>query len=301
MKLVVLSENENLYSTKRLVEAGKQRGWEVEVVNFSKCSTTIEKNQPKIYYHGHQIVDVDAVIPRIGASKTFFGTAIVRQFEMMGAYAVNGSLAITRSRDKLRSLQILSKHNVDMPKTIFASNVSDVSDVIAQIGGTPLIVKVLEGTQGKGVVLVETKKAAKSVLEAFYGLNVNFLVQEFIAEASGADIRAFVVGDEVVASMKRQGQENDFRSNLHSGGEAKAYKLTKAEKKLALSAVKAMGLVVAGVDMLQSNRGPLIMEVNSSPGLEGIEKATKIDVAGKIMDFVEENTKKKRKKDSIGA
>ncbi len=301
MKVVILSRDEKLYSTKRLQEAGLKKGFEIEIVDFLKCSASIERNLPIILYNGKKIENVDAIIPRIGASRTFFGTAIVRQFEMAGVFSLNTSLAINRSRDKLRSLQILSKHNIGIPKTVFASNLCDVNDVIKQVGGTPIILKILEGTQGKGVVLAETKKAAKSVLEAFYGLNVNFLVQEFIVEAGGADVRVFVVGNEVVASIKRQGAEDDFRSNLHSGGEATTIKLTKAEKKIAIHSAKVMGLDVAGVDLIQSNRGPLIMEVNSCPGLEGIEKTTKIDVAGKIMDFVENGVRKIRKKDSIGA
>lgn len=301
MKVVILSRDETLYSTNRLVEAGREKGWEIEVIDFLKCSASIEKNLPVVLHNGQKIENVDAIIPRIGASRTFFGTAIVRQFEMAGVFALNTSLAINRSRDKLRSLQILSKHNIGIPKTVFASNLSDVNDVINQVGGTPIILKILEGTQGKGVVLAETKKAAKSVLEAFYGLNVNFLVQEFIAEAGGADVRAFVVGNEVIASMKRQGAEDDFRSNLHGGGEATPIKLTRAEKATAINAAKTMGLDIAGVDLLQSDRGPLIMEVNSSPGLEGIEKATGIDVAGKIMQFIEDGVKKRRKRDNIGA
>ncbi|XPV67551.1 MAG: 30S ribosomal protein S6--L-glutamate ligase [Halarcobacter sp.] len=311
MRVYILSRNSTLYSTSRLVEAATQRGWEVEVIDYLKCSIEIMKGELKINYLGKELPKPDAIIPRIGASRTFYGTAMVRHFEMMDVFTVTGSLAIKRSRDKLRSLQILSKNGVDMPKTVFASNKSSAKDVIALSGGTPLVLKILEGTQGVGVVLVETLKAAKSVLDAFYGMDVNLLVQEFIEEAGGADIRVFIVDGEVVGAMKRQGAEGDFRSNLHQGGTATAHKLTRKEKSTALAAAKAMGLGVCGVDMIESKRGPLVMEVNSSPGLEGIEKSTKIDIAGKIMDFIEKNvtpiddspTPKRRriKKDNIGA
>lgn len=308
MRVYVLSRNPNLYSTKRLVEAGEQRGWEVRVIDFLKCSIEIMKGELKINYLGEELPTPDAIIPRIGASRTFYGTAMVRHFEMMDVFTVTGSLAIKRSRDKLRSLQILSKNGVDMPKTVFASNMSSAKDVIALSGGAPLVLKILEGTQGVGVVLVESEKAAKSVLDAFYGMDVNLLVQEFIEEAGGADIRALIVDGEVVGAMKRQGAEGDFRSNLHQGGKATAHKLTRKEKSTALAAAKSMGLGVCGVDMIPSSRGPLVMEVNSSPGLEGIEKSTQIDIAGKIMDFIEKNVtphdptkKRKIKKDKIGA
>ncbi len=307
MKVYILSRNENLYSTKRLFEAANSREWEVEVLDYLHLTIEIMKNQLTLIYKG-VILDVpDAIIPRIGASRTFYGTAIVRHFEMLGAFSVAGNLAIARSRDKLRSLQILSKHGVGMPRTVFASNKSDVKDIIRLGGGTPLVLKILEGTQGVGVVLAETYKAAKSVLDAFYGMNVNLLVQEYIEEAGGADIRAFVVGKEVVGAMRRQGAEGDFRSNLHQGGSAVAHKLTRKERSTALAAARAMGLDVCGVDMLPSSRGPLVMEVNSSPGLEGIEKATGIDVAAKIMDYIYDSTdpeKLKRKRgprDKIGA
>ncbi|WP_320033417.1 30S ribosomal protein S6--L-glutamate ligase [Halarcobacter sp.] len=312
MRVYILSRNSSLYSTRRLVEAAEQRGWEVRVIDYLKCSIEIMKGELKINYLGKELPKPDAIIPRIGASRTFYGTAMVRHFEMMDVFSVTGSLAIKRSRDKLRSLQILSKNGVDMPKTVFASNKSSAKDVIALSGGTPLVLKILEGTQGVGVVLVETLKAAKSVLDAFYGMDVNLLVQEFIEEAGGADIRAFIVDGEVVGAMKRQGAEGDFRSNLHQGGSATAHKLTRKEKSTALAAAKAMGLGVCGVDMIPSKRGPLVMEVNSSPGLEGIEKSTNIDIAGKIMDFIEKNAshiggdeekpKRRRiKKDNIGA
>jgi ribosomal protein S6--L-glutamate ligase len=311
MKVYILSRNKELYSTKRLIEAGEQRGWSIEVIDYLKCSIEIMKGELKINYQGKELPVPDAIIPRIGASRTFYGTAMVRHFEMMDVFSTSGNLAIKRSRDKLRSLQVLSKYGVDMPKTIFASNKSNAKDVIALSGGTPLVLKILEGTQGVGVVLVESEKAAKSVLDAFYGMDVNLLVQEFIEEAGGADIRALVVGGEVVGAMKRQGADGDFRSNLHQGGSATAHKLTRKEKSTALAAAKAMGLGVCGVDMIPSKRGPLVMEVNSSPGLEGIEKSTQIDIAGKIMDYIERNItsscpknpnkKRKIKRDNIGA
>ncbi len=313
MRVYILSLDKTLYSTKRLVEAAQQRGWEVRVIDYLKCSIEIMKNNLKINYLGEELPTPDAIIPRIGASRTFYGTAMVRHFEMMDVFCVSGSLAIKRSRDKLRSLQILSKKGIDMPNTVFASNKSNADDVIALSGGAPLVLKILEGTQGVGVVLVDSVKAAKSVLDAFYGLDVNLLVQEYIEEAGGSDIRALVVGGEVVGAMKRQGKEGDFRSNLHQGGTAVAYKLSRKEKSMALAAAKAMGLGVCGVDMIPSSRGPLVMEVNSSPGLEGIETSTGIDIAGKIMDYIEKNAhnhhphvtqpvkKKKRKVDSIGA
>lgn len=310
MRVYILSRNVKLYSTSRLVEAAEERGWEVRVIDYMKCSIEIMKDELRINYKGEMLPVPDAIIPRIGASRTFYGTAMVRHFEIMGAFSTSGNLAIARSRDKLRSLQVLSNRGVDMPKTIFASNESSARDVIALSGGAPLVLKILEGTQGVGVVLVDSEKAAKSVLDAFYGMEVNLLVQEFIEEAGGADIRALVVGGKVVGAMKRQGAEGDFRSNLHQGGSATAHKLTRKERATAVAAAKAMGLGVCGVDMIPSDRGPLVMEVNSSPGLEGIEKSTGIDIAGKIMDHIAENVtpqsdttskRKRRKKDSIGA
>lgn len=310
MRVFVLSRNSTLYSTKRLLEAGQQKGWDIRVIDYLECTIKIIKGHLQIIYHGEVLEAPDAIIPRIGASRTFYGTAMVRHFEMMETFSVAGNLAIARSRDKLRSLQILSKNDVDMPKTIFASNKSSAKDVIALSGGAPLVLKILEGTQGVGVVLVDSEKAAKSVLDAFYGMDVNLLVQEYIEEAGGADIRALIVGGEVVGAMKRQGAEGDFRSNLHQGGSATAHKLTRKEKSMALAAAKAMGLGVCGVDMIPSSRGPLVMEVNSSPGLEGIEKSTGIDIAGKIMDYIEKNVtprskettkKRKLKRDNIGA
>jgi len=311
VRVYILSRDSKLYSTKRLVEAGKQKGWDIEVIDYLKCSIEIMKGELKVNYQGKELPVPDAIIPRIGASRTFYGTAMVRHFEMMDVFSTSGNLAIKRSRDKLRSLQVLSKYGVDMPKTVFASNESNSKDIIALSGGAPLVLKILEGTQGVGVVLVDTEKAAKSVLDAFYGMDVNLLVQEFIEEAGGADIRAFIVDGVVVGAMKRQGAEGDFRSNLHQGGSAIAHKLTRKEKSTALAAAKAMGLGVCGVDMIPSSRGPLVMEVNSSPGLEGIEKSTQIDIAGKIMDYIEKNavpnstqqttTKRKIKRDNIGA
>jgi len=311
MRVYILSRNKELYSTKRLLEAAQAKGWDVEVLDYLRCSIEIMKGELKVNYKGRELPTPDAIIPRIGASRTFYGTAMVRHFEMMGSFSTSGNLAIKRSRDKLRSLQVLSKYGVDMPKTVFASNKSNAKDVIELSGGAPLVLKILEGTQGVGVVLVDSEKAAKSVLDAFYGMEVNLLVQEFIEEAGGADIRAFVVGGEVVGAMKRQGAEGDFRSNLHQGGSATSYKLNRKEKATALAAAKAMGLGVCGVDMIPSSRGPLVMEVNSSPGLEGIEKSTGIDIANKVMEYIEKNVtplqegespkKRRLKKDSIGA
>ncbi|MBE0499265.1 MAG: 30S ribosomal protein S6--L-glutamate ligase [Campylobacterales bacterium] len=308
MKVYILSRKASLYSTKRLYEAAKSKDWDVRILDYLKFSIEIIKGELTIHYNGEVLEAPDAIIPRIGASRTFYGTAMVRHLEMMNAFSVAGSLAISRSRDKLRSLQILSRQGVDMPKTVFASNKSNAKDIIKLIGGTPLVLKILEGTQGVGVVLVETQKAAKSVLDAFYGMDVNLLVQEFIEEAGGADIRAIIVDGEVVGAMKRQGSEGDFRSNLHQGGSATIHKLSRKEKSVAIAAAKAMGLGVCGVDMIESKRGPLVMEVNSSPGLEGIEKATGIDIAGKIMDYIaknvtpEEPIKQRRgRKDKIGA
>ncbi|MCT7603936.1 30S ribosomal protein S6--L-glutamate ligase [Aliarcobacter butzleri] len=309
MRIYILSRNENLYSTKRLVQEATAKGWEVKVIDYLKCTIEIMKGELLVNYEGKLLPIPDAIIPRIGASKTFYGAAMVRHFEMQDVFSTTGNLALTRSRDKLRSLQVLSKNDVDLPRTVFASNKSNAKDVIALSGGAPLVLKILEGTQGVGVVLVDSKKAAKSVLDAFYGMDVNLLVQEYIEEANGTDIRAFIVDNEVVGAMKRQGAEGDFRSNLHQGGSAVAYKLNRKEKATAIAAARAMGLGVCGVDMIPSKRGPLVMEVNSSPGLEGIEKSTNINIAQKIMDYIEKNIKpkssntqkRKIKKDNIGA
>lgn len=291
MKIAVLSRNENLYSTRRLVEAGRARGHQVDVIDTLHCYMDITRSRPAVRYHGEELPYYDAVIPRIGASITFYGTAVVRQFEMMGTFCVNESVAISRSRDKLRSLQLLSRKDVGLPRTGFASKPDNVKDLIKNVGGAPLVIKLLEGTQGIGVVLADTNKAAESIIEAFMGLKANILVQEYIKEAGGADIRCFVVGDKVVAAMKRQGAEGEFRSNLHRGGSATLVKLSKEERATAAKAAKVMGLNVCGVDILQSKNGPVVMEVNSSPGLEGIELATNKDVSGLIYDFIEENAK----------
>ncbi len=303
MKIAILSRNSKLYSTKRLVEAAQQRGHEAVVLDHLKCDLLMQKGGPGIIYKGIPLLDIDAVIPRIGASVTFYGTAVVRQFEMMKVATVVESQAIVRSRDKLRSLQILSRAGIDMPKTAFTNYGNEVQKLIAQVGGAPLVIKLLEGTQGLGVVLAETAKAAESVIEAFHNLKARIIVQEFIKEAGGADIRAFVVNGEVVGAMKRQGKEGEFRSNLHRGGTGSLIKLSRKEKETALQSAKALGLHIAGVDMLQSKRGPLVLEVNSSPGLEGIEKATQVDIAGKIIEFTVAKAQKKNRnsqKDKIG-
>ena len=291
MRIAILSRNENLYSTARLKQAGEARGHQVDVIDTLHCDIDIASNNPKIRYMGEELPQYDAVIPRIGASITFYGTAVVRQFEMMGTFCINESVAISRSRDKLRSLQLLSRKGVGLPKTGFASRPDKIQDLIKNVGGAPLVIKLLEGTQGIGVVLAETNKAAESVIEAFMGLKANILVQEFIEEANGADIRCFVVGNKVIAAMKRQAGEGEFRSNLHRGGTAQLVKLTKEERATAINAAKIMGLNLCGVDILQSKNGPVVMEVNSSPGLEGIEKATGKDVADMIFEFIEKNAK----------
>ncbi|KLV06582.1 ribosomal protein S6 modification protein [Photobacterium aquae] len=292
MKIGILSQNENLYSTRRLVEAVEQRGHEAVVINALRCYMNINSVKPSIHFEGQDLTGFDAIIPRIGADITFYGCSVLRQFEMMDVFSVNQSIAITRSRDKLRSLQLLSRKGVGMPITGFASKPDDVPDLIKMVGGAPLVIKLLEGTQGIGVVLAETQKAAESVIEAFMGLKANIMVQEFIEEAGGADIRCFVIGDKVIAAMKRQGAEGEFRSNLHRGGSASLIRISPEERKTAVAAAKAMGLSVAGVDLLRSNRGPLVMEVNSSPGLEGIEGATGKDIAGMIVEFIEKNAGK---------
>jgi ribosomal protein S6--L-glutamate ligase len=296
MKIAILSRNSKLYSTKRLVEAAQQRGHDVVVLDHLKCDLVIEAGQPAIIYKGNKLTDIDAIIPRIGASVTFYGTAVVRQFEMMKVKSAVNSQAIVRSRDKLRCMQILSREGLGMPKTAFTNYSKDVTQLIAQVGGAPLVIKLLEGTQGLGVVLAETDKAAESVIEAFHNLKARIIVQEFISESKGADIRAFVVNGEVVGAMKRQGKEGEFRSNLHRGGTGQLIKLSRAEKAAALQAAKVLDLAIAGVDMLQSKRGPLILEVNSSPGLEGIEKTTKTDIATKIIEYTEGLVEKKKEK-----
>lgn len=289
MKIAILSRNQNLYSTKRLIEAGTQKGHEMVVIDHLKCQLEIERKKPRIFYKGVYLTDIDAVIPRIGASVTFFGTAVVRQFEMMKIFTAVESQSLVRSRDKLRSLQILSRAGVGLPKTVFTDYAKDTEHVIEAVGGAPMVIKLLEGTQGLGVVLAESKNAGESILEAFNGLKARVIAQEFIKEAGGADIRAFVVDGRVVGAMKRQGKEGEFRSNLHRGGSATIIELTDEEENTALKAAKSLGLSIAGVDMLQSNKGPLVLEVNSSPGLEGIEAATGKDIAKEIIKFVERN------------
>ncbi len=291
MKIGILSRNTNLYSTRRLAEAAKERGHEVKVIDPLLCYMTIASQRPTIHYKGEELKGYDAIVPRIGASITFYGTAVVRQFEMMNVYSINESVAISRSRDKLRSLQLLARKGIGLPVTGFAHSTKYTQDLIQLAGGAPLVVKLLEGTQGIGVVLTETRKAAESVIEAFRGLKTNILVQEFIKEAGGADIRCLVVGDKVVAAMKRQGAEGEFRSNLHRGGSASVVKLTPEERSTAVRSANIMGLNVAGVDLLRSNHGAVVMEVNSSPGLEGIETATGKDVASLIVQFIEKQAK----------
>ncbi len=299
MKIAVLSVNPKLYSTERLLTVGRERGHEVECIDYMKCYMNITAHNPVVIFEGRPLTDLDAIIPRIGASGTFYGCAVVRQFELMGVYAVNGSQAISRSRDKLRSLQILAKEGIGLPVTGFAHSTEHIGDLIKMVKGAPLVIKLLEGTQGIGVVLAETRKAAESVIEAFRGLKANILVQEFIKEAAGCDIRAFVVGKKVVASMKRQADGDEFRSNLHRGGSATKIKLTPEERSTAIRAAKAMNLRVSGVDILRSNHGPVVMEVNSSPGLEGIENTTGVNVAERIFMHIETRAEKGVKKDSV--
>jgi len=291
LRIAVLSRNENLYSTRRLKEAGEARGHEVDIIDTLHCYMDITKSRPTVRYYGEELPRYDAVIPRIGASITFYGTSVVRQFEMMGSFCVNESVAISRSRDKLRSLQLLSRKGVGLPRTGFANKPDNIKDLIKNVGNAPLVIKLLEGTQGIGVVLAETNKAAESIIEAFMGLKANILVQEFIKEAGGADIRCLVVNGRVVAAMKRQGAEGEFRSNLHRGGHASLVRLSKEERATATNAAKVMGLNFCGVDILQSDNGPVVMEVNSSPGLEGIETATGKDVASMVFEFIEKNAK----------
>lgn len=289
MKIVILSRDSSLYSTRRLREAGESRGHTMQVIDHMRCYMDITSHRPKVLYQGKPLEAIDAIIPRIGASNSFYGTAVVRQFEAMNVFTANGSEAISRSRDKLRCLQLLARRGIGLPVTGFAHSTQDIDGLIELVGGAPLVIKLLEGTQGIGVVLAETYQAAKSVIEAFRGLDANILVQEYIKEAKGADLRCFVIGDKVIASMKRQGAPGEFRSNLHRGGTAAKVRLTPEERSTAVRAVKAMGLRVAGVDLLRSNHGPVVMEVNSSPGLEGIERATGLDVAGKIIEYLEKN------------
>lgn len=303
MRIAILSNGPGNYSTKRLKEEALRRGHEVEVVKYRDCYASIEKNNPTVSYKGEDLARFDAIIPRISANMTRYGTAILRQLEMQGVYSVTSSIAISRARDKLRSMQLMAKTGIGIPKTVVSRNTTDIDVLLEQLGGMPVIIKLARGTHGNGVVLAETKKAAKSVLQAFYLTNddgTNILLQEFVKESAGTDIRAFVVGSRVVASMKRQSLDDDFRSNLHKGGEGTVVKLTEEERKMAIKAAKAMGLNIAGVDMMRSNRGPLILEVNASPGF-GIEKVTGRDVASAVIEYVEMNAKRRAKKDKVGA
>ena len=302
MKIAILSRGSKNYTTRRLVEVAKERGHEALVVNHAQCYVDIEAQHPDVRFEGEDISNLDAIIPRIGHSITKYGTAVVRQFEMMGVYTTAKSIAIVRSRDKLRSLQILARtEGVNIPKTIFSRETAEVDDLLEQVGGAPVILKLAAGTQGKGVVLAETPKAAKSVMQAFFVEDVSFMIQEFIEEAGGADIRAIVIGNRVVGAYKRQSLDGDFRSNLHQGGTGEPYKLDEIEKRTAIKAAKAMGLSICGVDMIPSSRGPLVMEVNSSPGLKGVEEVTGKDIASKIIEYIEHNAKRKQSKDKVGA
>jgi ribosomal protein S6--L-glutamate ligase len=303
MRIAILSNGPGNYSTRRLKEVAKKRGHEVRVIKYRDCYASIEQNVPTISYKGEDLNNFDAIIPRIASNMTRYGSAILRQLEMQGVYSISSSIAISRSRDKLRSLQLLAKAGVGIPKTVVSRNTTDIDNLLDRLGGMPVIIKLARGTHGNGVVLAETKKAAKSVLQAFYLTNddgTNILLQEFVKESAGTDIRAFVVGGRVIASMKRQSLDDDFRSNLHKGGEGKIVKLTEEERKMAVKAAKTMGLNVAGVDMMRSERGPLILEVNASPGF-GIEKVTGRDVATPIIEYVEMNAKRRNKKDKVGA
>lgn len=302
MNLLILSREPKNYSSKRLKECAKEMGHNVRIINPLRCYMDINSEKPEVHYRDEIFKDIDAIIPRIGASVTFFGTAVVRQFEMGGVYSLNSAIAISRSRDKLRASQVMAQKGIGLPRTGFAHSTSRTDDLIKLAGGAPIVIKLLSGTQGKGVVLAETKKAAESVIDAFRGLDAHFVVQEFIREAGGSDVRCFVIGDKVIASMKRTAQEGEFRSNIHQGGLAEPVKITPTERRTAVAAAKAMGLNVAGVDLLRSSRGPLVLEVNSSPGLEGIEKSTNINVATRIIRFVENALKpeKRRKKPAQG-
>jgi ribosomal protein S6--L-glutamate ligase len=289
MKIAMLARNPNLYSHQRLKEAAEARGHTLEIINTLRCYMNIASRRPEIYYNGEKLKGFDAVIPRIGASVTFYGTAVLRQFEMMGVYPLNESVAIGRSRDKLRSMQLLARDGVGLPVTTFAHDPKQTEEVLQVAGSAPLVIKLLEGTQGLGVVLADTDRSAKSVVEAFRATGTNILIQEFIKEAGGTDIRAIVIGGRVIAAMKRTGAEGEFRSNLHRGGSAQVVKLSPEERSTAVRAAKSLGLNACGVDMLRANHGAVVMEVNSSPGLEGVEKATGLDVAGKMIEFLEKN------------
>lgn len=301
LKIAILSRKPSLYSTRRLKEAGEQRGHDIHIVDYLRCYMNITAHRPSVMYQGRELAGFDAVIPRIGASKTFYGTAVVRQFEMMGVFPANESQAISRSRDKLRCLQLLARQGIGLPVTGFAHSTKDTGNLIQIVGGAPLVVKLLEGTQGIGVILAETAKAAEAVIEGFREMDANILVQEYIRESGGADIRCLVVGGKVVAAMRRQAKPGEFRANVHRGGSVEKAKLTSEERSIAVRAAKTMGLGVAGVDLLRSNHGPVVIEVNSSPGLEGVERATNIDVGGKIIEFVEKNAKRRAATDRIRA
>ncbi|MGD0284367.1 MAG: RimK family alpha-L-glutamate ligase [Candidatus Saccharimonadales bacterium] len=300
MRIIILSKERGNYSTRRLKEEAILRGHEVRVIDYGKCYVTIERNSPVVRYEGEEVKDVDVIIPRIAASLTMYGGSIVRQFEMQNVFTTTSSIALVRSRDKLRSIQLLAKAGVDIPKTVFARETAELQNVIEQVGAAPLIIKVARGTHGNGVVLAETAKAARAVMQAFYVEGVSFLVQEYIAESAGTDIRVFIVGGKVVASMKRQSLNEDFRSNIHQGGTGKPTRLSDEERKIAQKAARAMGLSICGVDIIRSNRGPLVLEVNASPGF-AIEKVTGHNVAGKIIEYIEQNAKGRRRKDRIGA
>lgn len=307
MKIAILSRGSDnytkrrLYTTRRLVEAIRERGHEPLLLDYTRCYMEIEQSKPNVHYEGKVIRNIAAVVPRIAHSYTSYGAAVVRQFEMMNVFTTAKSIAIVRSRDKLRSLQLLARSDIDIPKTAFAGQTRDIEDLIELVGGSPLIVKLIEGTHGQGVVLAETKKAAKSVIQAFYSIGQPILIQEFIEEAGGADVRAFVIGGQVVGAMRRQSLDEEFRANIHLGGRGEKINLTRDEKRIAIKAARKLGLDIAGVDLLQSRRGPLVIEVNSSPSLEGIEKATNRDIAGKIIKYIEVNATRKPKKDKVGA
>jgi ribosomal protein S6--L-glutamate ligase len=301
MKILVLSRPNRKNGAERLLEAAQKRGHDVRIVDYTKCYCNVVKSKPQVYYEGKPLEGIDAIIPRISISSQAYGSAIIRQFEMMNVFSTTGSLAFIRTRDKLRSMQLLARHDIDIPKTVVANNTGAVDELIAMVGGAPLIVKVARGSQGMGVMLAETRSAARAIIQAFYSQNVNILVQEFIEESKGVDIRAFIVGGKIVGAMKRQGPEGEFRSNIHIGGQGTAIKLTRAERQMALGAAKAMNLDIAGVDLLPSERGPLVMEVNAFPMFGAIEEVTKHDIAGKMIEYVEDHVPKKRKRDKVGA
>jgi len=301
MKILVLSRSNRKNGAERLLEAAQKRGHDVRIVDYTKCYCNVVKSKPQVYYEGKPLEGIDAIIPRISILSQAYGSAIIRQFEMMNVFSTTGSLAFIRTRDKLRSMQLLARHDIDIPKTVVANNTGAVDELIAMVGGAPLIVKVARGSQGMGVMLAETRSAARAIIQAFYSQNVNILVQEFIEESKGVDIRAFIVGGKIVGAMKRQGPEGEFRSNIHIGGQGTAIKLTRAERQMALGAAKAMNLDIAGVDLLPSERGPLVMEVNAFPMFGAIEEVTKHDIAGKMIEYVEDHVPKKRKRDKVGA